>query len=297
MTARRFLAMLALAALAACGSGGLTATSAPHAGTDANAPALTYGTYAWNVAEVTSRWKRGTLWTFAAAIHVNDFLLGFTDANIAKYSRKDGTAQMNAMIAEGKKHGVAFELLLGDPSWIVPSGVPKLVRILHRLAAVHFAGVNLDLEPNEVTGLPIRTVIMDLVDAMPRYLTASSWPVTLDANWIYMNDGNRFNGGICYPCGLEAASVKRIALLVYISDPKTVYAVCAPILKHYPNFSFTIGQSVEPPKVLPKRDSYWHDGFAAFYADMQRLDGNMHALRDYTGLTIESLQYLQTMPS
>lgn len=296
MTLRRLLAVLALVAIGGCGGGNAPA-GAQGAGDAAAAPALTYAAYAWNAGDVVSRWKRGTLWTFAAAIHVNDFLLGFTDADIAKYSRKAGTAEMNAMIAEGKRRGVAFELLLGDPSWIPPSGVPGLERILRRLGAVHFAGVNLDLEPNEVSGTPIKTVIMDLVDAMTRYVAASSWPVTLDANWIYMNDGNKFNGGVCYPCGLEAAGVKRIALLVYISDPKTVYAVSAPILKRYSNFTFSVAQSVEPPSVLPKQDSYWHDGFAAFYADMEKLDPKFHALANYSGLTIESLQYLETMPS
>lgn len=297
MTLRRFLAAVALSAIAGCGSGGNAPPASQNAHNESNPPALTYAVFAWNAGDVISRWKAGSLWTFAATIHVNDFMLGFTDADIAKYSRQPGTAQINAMIAEGKRHGIAFDLLLGDPSWIVPSGIPTLERILHRLRAVHFAGVNLDLEPNEVTGMPIRTIIMDLADAMQRYVAVSPWPVTLDANWIYMNDGNKFNGGICYPCGLEAAGVKRIALLVYISDPKTVYGVSAPILKHYPNFTFTIAQSVEPPSVLPKQDSYWHDGFTAFYAAMQTLDTKMRAGTNYTGLDVESLQYLETMPS
>ena len=204
---------------------------------------------------------------------------------------------MNAMIADGARHGVAFELLLGDPSWIVPSGIPSLERIFHRLRAVNFDAVNLDLEPNELSGTPIKTAVMDVVAAMKRYVAVSPWPVTLDANWIYMNDGNTFNGGYCYPCGLEAAGVKRIALMVYISDPKTVYAISSPILKRYSSFTFTIGQSVEPPSVLPKRDSYWHDGSTAFFGQMQKLDANMRARTNYAGVDVQSLQYLETMPS
>ena len=204
---------------------------------------------------------------------------------------------MNAMIADGKRHGIAFTLLLGDPSWILPSGVPVLERIFHRLRGVRFAGVNLDLEPNEVHGVPIETVVTDLASAMAKYVAASPWPVTLDANWIYVNDGNGFNGGYCLPCGLENAKLKRIALLVYIADPHTVYDVASPILKRYPAFTFTVAQSVEPPSVLPKRDSYWHDGFASFYADMRRLDAAMRVRSNYAGLDVEWLKYLETMPS
>jgi len=288
---------VALTAITACGSDGATSASTPSNGqTASTSPKLSYAVYAWNAGDAISRWKAGTLWGYAKALYIDDFMLGFTDADISKYSRKSGTAAMNAMIADGKRHGVRFELLLGDPSWIAPSGIPVLKRILHRLHGVHFAAVNLDLEPNEVHGVPIKTVVTDLVNAAKQYVAASTWPVTLDANWIYMNNGNKFNGGYCYPCGLQAAGVRRIALLVYISDPKTVYAISAPILKRYPGFTFTIGQSVEPPSVLPKQDSYWHDGFSAFYAGMQKLDAKMRVRSNYAGLDVQSLQYLETMP-
>lgn len=289
------LAAVALFAVGGCGeSRTLPAQGARYA---AASQTVTYAAYAWNAGDVISRRQAGTLWSFARTLHVKTFMLGFTDADIAKYSRAKGTAQMNALIAEGKRHGVTFELLLGDPGWIPPTGVPLLERILHRLRNVHFAGLNLDLEPNEVKGKSIKIAVMDLVRAMKQYVAKSSWPVTLDANWIYMNNGNRFNGGYCYPCGLELAGVKRVALMVYISNPKTVYAVSAPILKRYPSFTFTIAQSVEPPGVLPKQDSYWHDGFAAFYADMQKLDAALQTQANYAGLDVESLQYLETMPS
>lgn len=297
MTLRRPLATLALASLVACGSGGVTSTSPGGAQSAATFPKVTYATYAWQAGDVISRWKAGTLWSVAKALYVDDFMLGFTDADIARYSQKSGTAELNAMIADGKRRGVAFDLLLGDPTWIEPSGVPKLKRILNRLRGVRFDGVNLDLEPNQVSGMPTKTVVMDLVAAMKQYLAVSAWPVTLDANWIYMNDGNKFNGGYCFPCGLQTAGVKRIALLVYISNPKTVYDVSAPILKRYPAFTFTLGQSVEPPGVLPKQDSYWHDGFGAFYNDMRKLDAKMRVRANYAGIDVESLQYLETMPS
>lgn len=297
MNARRILAVFAFAALAACQSQGVASTAPPNSRTASTIPGVTYAVYAWNASGVVSRWKAGTLWGLAQTLHVKTFMLGFTDAEISEYSRAKGTAQLNAMIAEGERHGVTFELLLGDPSWIPPSGVPSLERILYRLSKVRFAGLNLDLEPNEVTGMPIETVLIDLVNAMKQYVAKSPWPVTLDANWIYVNDGNKLTGGYCYPCGLESAGVKRIALLVYISNPKTVYAVSAPILKRYPTFTFTLGQSVEPPSVLPKRDSYWHDGLAAFLADMQRFDARMRTHRNYAGLDVESLEYLERMPS
>lgn len=134
------LAGIALFAIAGCGA--QTAAIASQGGRyAAGTPrTVTYAVYAWNAGDVISRWKGGPLWSFAQTLHVKTFMLGFTDADIATYSRANGSAQTNAMIAAGKRHGVAFELLLGDPDWIPPSGVPQLERILQRLRSVHFAG-------------------------------------------------------------------------------------------------------------------------------------------------------------
>src|SRR5579862_9207736 len=61
----------------------------------AGASALTYGVYAWNAQDVFTRWRAGTLWSYLASEHVDDVLLGFTDHDIAKYSKPQGAATIN----------------------------------------------------------------------------------------------------------------------------------------------------------------------------------------------------------
>ena len=258
---------------------------------------MSYGTYEWNVDDAVTRWKAGTLWTLLAQKHVNDVLAGFDDAQIAKYGVKPGSSEFNAMIADGTAHGVKFELLLGDPSWIPPSGIPKLEAILKQLHALHFAGLNLDLEPNEVSGTPLKTVLDDLVTSMHAYVTASPWqPVTLDLNYYYA-DATLTPKGYCLLCKLQTAGVRSIDLMTYIQGPATVAAGVTPLLKTYPAFEFTIGQSVEPPGVLPSSDSYWGLGFTKFYADMTVLDARLHSIKNYNGIVIQSMEYLETMPA
>jgi hypothetical protein len=253
---------------------------------------LRYGTYEWSVEDLVARWHAGTLWAFLSAKHVDDVLAGFDDAYIAKCSHPKGAAEMNALIADAAQHDVRVELLLGDPSWILPSGVAGLKKILRDVKAVHFAGLDLDLEPNEVEGVPTKTVMLDLVAAMRAYLKASPWPVSLDVNHIYV-DAPKRDAGVCLMCDLRDAGLTRVNLMTYISNPREVVAADAPILAHYPSVTFTIAQSVEPPSVLPPYDSYWGDGFAKFYRDMQELDGKLAARKNYGGLVIESAYYLE----
>jgi hypothetical protein len=269
--------------------GARTAARLGHAGSS-----LAYGTYEWNVDDAVTRWRSGTLWTLLNVKHVDDVLAGFDDAQIARYSTRTGSAEVNAMIAQGSKRGVRFELLLGDPSWMAPSGERALERILHELRTVRFAGLNLDLEPNEVAHKPIRSVLEDLVAVMRRYVAVSPWPVTLDVNYIYL-DGRVSTGGYCLMCGLQTTGLRRVDLMTYVSNPALVFRLDAPLLRRYPWATFTIAQSVEPPSVLPPGDSYWSDGFRTFYADMRVLDARFSAAKNYGGIAVESMQYLEVM--
>jgi hypothetical protein len=255
--------------------------------------ALRYGTYAWSIEDVVRRYNAGTLWALLNAKHVNVVLAGFDDAYIRKCSSAPGAATMNAMIAKAQRHGVRVVLLLGDPSWIPPSGVSSLEEILHDLRGVKFAGLDLDLEPNELTGVPVVKAFKELVSSMHAYEGASEWPVSIDVNHIYVDDAAVKKYSYCLMCGLESAGVKRVNLMTYVSDPKTVAADVGPILAEYPSVAFTISQSVEPPSVLPVWDSYWSDGFTLFYKDMQRLDAELAPRGNYAGITIESLHYLE----
>jgi hypothetical protein len=257
------------------------------------AAALRYGTYAWSIEDFVRRYSAGTLWALMDAKHVNVVLVGFDDVYIKKCSTARGAAAMNAIISKAQRHGVRVVLLLGDPSWIPPSGVSSLKEILHDLRRVNFAGLDLDLEPNELKGVPVVTAFKELVSSMRAYEAASRWPLSIDVNHIYVDDAAVKKYSYCLMCGLQTAGVKRANLMTYVSDPKTVVADVAPILAKYPAVSFTISQSVEDTSVLPVWDSYWSDGFAVFYKDMQNLDAALAPHSNYTCITIESLYYLE----
>jgi hypothetical protein len=301
MTAARAAAAAALASVllvnGGCAAGSSSGTlPAQTAGAFVKAPrgvTLAYGTYAWSISDVMQRWKAGTLWGLLAAKHVNVILAGFDDAYIEKCSHAQGAAEMNSMIQESRKHGVRVELLLGDPTWILPSGIASLESILHDVRRVQFSALDLDLEPNQVKGVSTVTAFKDLVAAMRAYVAASPWPVSIDVNHIYIDSAAVRRYGYCLMCELQSAGLKRANLMIYISDPKTVAAESKSILASYPSISFTISQSVEDPSVLPKWDSYWDDGFAVFYGDMQKLDASMKPHANYAGITIESLYYLE----
>jgi hypothetical protein len=293
-------AVLAGVLLAAAGCAGAASTNvfpAPKQPSlrPATAAALQYATYEWSVEDFVQHYNGGKLWALLDAKHVNVVLAGFDDAYIEKCSTAKGAASMNAIIAEAAQHGVRVELLLGDPSWIPPSGIASLERILHQLRRVKFAALDLDLEPNELKGVSTVVAFEELVNSMHAYISVSRWPVSIDVNHIYVDDAAVKRYGYCLMCQLQHAGLKRANLMTYVSDPKSVVADVAPTLAQYPDVSFRISQSVEAPSVLPVWDSYWSDGFAVFYRDMHRLDASLASRANYAGITIESMYYLERM--
>ncbi len=293
----RPLLLAALTAFAGC-AGPLAGP--PGSGLEAASPAVVraatgvrLGTFEWNVDDAVGRWKAGTLWAWLRVHHVDDILAGFDDAQLNKYSHGSGETEFNAFVADCARRNVQVELLLGTPRWILPSGVYDLESVMHQMSGMHFSALNLDLEPNEVSGVPMRHVIDDLIAVMKQYVAASPWPVYLDVNWIYADSAR--TGGVCLLCGLQSGGLQNVVLMTYISTPSTVYANDAPILEKYPSLKFWIAQSVEPPSVLPPGDSYWADGFAKFYADMNALNATFGQQPNYQGITIESMQYLESM--
>ena len=171
-----------------------------------------------------------------------------------------------AMIAKAQRHGVRV-VCLAVPSWIPPSGVSSLEQILHDLRGVNFAGLDLDLEPNELTGVPVVKAFKELVSSMRAYEGASEWPVSIDVNHIYVDDAAVKEYSYCLMCGLESAGVKLVNLMTYVSDPRpsppTSVRSSRNIRRRRSPF-----RRASNPRALPVWDSYWSDGFALFYKDM-----------------------------
>ncbi|MBV8491320.1 MAG: hypothetical protein JO199_12390 [Candidatus Eremiobacteraeota bacterium] len=297
---RRITAVALVLLLTGCAAGmvpgGRSALPGPQDTYMRALPVVDYGTYEWSVGDAVGRWKAGTLWATLAAKHVDDMLVSFDDAELATYSTRAGKAVLNAVIKDGATHHVRFELLLGDPRYIPPSGIPTMEAIWKQLQGVNFAGLNLDLEPNEVKGTPLRTVLDELVSSMHAYVTASPWqPVALDLDYYYAN-GALGVKGYCLVCHLQSAGVRSIALMTYIRGPQIVASDVTPLLVQYPKIGFTIAQDVDPYPAYPQ-DSYWSLGFSKFYDDMQSLNARLTQARlgNYQGIVIQSFHSLVRM--
>ena len=74
----------------------------------------------------------------------------FTFGQIRAVSRPDGEHRLRRFVEVAHRHGVAVELLLGEPTWILPGHRRDLLAVLQSLKAFAFDGLHLDMEPNQL---------------------------------------------------------------------------------------------------------------------------------------------------
>ena len=185
----------------------------------------------------------------------------------------------------GQLHGqgIKVELLLGEPSWILPEHRSKLLTIITSLADLPFSGLHLDLEPDQlaVAGGQGEALLKEWIATVEAAKKASPWPlgVSMHPRYFQAKKNGRDLGAI-----LTSLGVSEVALMVYVSNPDRVAQVVQPILKRSPGIRFSVAQSVEPE--LPVQESHYRAGREQFAARMSRLAGLINA-PNFAGLVVQ----------
>lgn len=185
----------------------------------------------------------------------------------------------------GQLHGqgIKVELLLGEPSWILPEHRSKLLTIITSLADLSFSGLHLDLEPDQlaVADGQGEALLKEWIATVEAAKKASPWSlgVSMHPRYFQAKKNGRDLGTI-----LTRLGVSEVVLMVYVSNPDRVAQVVQPILKRSPGIRFSVAQSVEPE--LPAEESHYRAGREQFAARMNRLAGLINA-PNFAGLVVQ----------
>ena len=185
---------------------------------------------------------------------IKRLLLSFTPQQIAAMQNREQRQSTIQFIRHAREHDIRVELLLGDPSWILPEHKKSLTELIDSFSDIPFQGIHLDLEPDQLsTSEQDRNrLLKQLCDTLRAVKNTTQLPVSLSIHYRYLQDfsNNNFLTSEFYEIGLN-----EIILMVYISDPQRVLTIAGSILEHYPRLTFSIAQSIEP--ILSPAESYY----------------------------------------
>jgi hypothetical protein len=207
-------------------------------------PAADMAVYVWNSKELieSSQFKL-TFWNLLDHLSIQHLLLSLNAEQIRAAQTQPKALQ--DFLDNASSKGVSVELLLGEPSWIEEKNRPNLIKLIDSLHGFSFAGLHLDIEPDQIYKQPLtRDQFDNWVMTMQAAAKASPWPTSVSVHPRYLRDAPYHDWKLAQR--LHDGGVREIALMIFNSDPNKVAAIARPILAETPAMHFRVAQSVEP---------------------------------------------------
>ncbi len=224
-------------------------------------------------------------------LDIGRILISMDRRQIDAVSKPEGARRLRELLECSSRSGVRVELLLGEPTWILPDFRQDMLAIIQSLKDFSFDGLHLDLEPDQLDmeKYSREYLLSELIRTVQVAREVTPWPLGLSVHPRYFD---RSALKVSLGSALEAAGVAEVALMVYIADAEKVARRVSPILKENPALHFSVAMSVEPE--LSPAESFAGQGRAALRKAMDSL-GRQLTQKNFGGFVIQSWKHLEAM--
>lgn len=221
------------------------------------------GAYVWDSRGLLDPSQRSSHLQALQSQGIQRLMVGLTHQQIAQGSST--ALALRELLTAARHRHQRVSLLLGDPDWLRPEKRPKLLALIRGYRQLHFDGLHLDLEVEQL-GWPVPAArVHQWLQTVREVQRISPWPISLSSHprWFETPPpGISEANWPCVPCGLE--TVETITLMIYQRPAERMLARSTAIAQQWPRIRFRVAQSVEPQ--LSRQES-WHGTTAE---DLQR---------------------------
>ncbi len=250
------------------------------------------GVYVWKSGRlISSEDHRREFWRQLKSQNISRVLLSLDGGQIDSLRDTRERTKLLSLLIDARKQRIAVELLLGEPSWILPNRRGLLLNIVQDLKDIPFDGLHLDIEPGmfDERLYDRRDIMNQLADTIDEVSTISPWPLSMSLHYRDLNPGE----GYCLGCRLSKTDIDEITLMIYVSNPVRVAEIASQVARRYPQLQFSVAQSVEP--VLGADESHATVGRAELNARLEQLTKKLEPF-SISSLLLQSWSDLQRMP-
>ena len=218
-------------------------------------------------------------------------LLALDGSQLRWAATAEGAARVSALIAAARDAGVRVELLQGDPHWVLPGPRAQLMDLLAPLRALPFAGLNLDIERNQLPGMAPPAWRDGLLQTLREASAVTGWPLTLTTHADDMLEP-------AFLRDLSASGAAGAIAMAYVSFPLLARDRLLRILRSRDAASGTLAiglaQSIEPE--LARGESWHRQGRAHALREWERLATGLRRHPGFSGLTVQSFEAFDAAP-
>lgn len=246
------------------------------------------GFYAWK----TKHWLMENSFTtpVMTEVHPTRILVSFSSGELDSiFSNSDYAMQIHRKIRDMNRQGIHVSVIFGDPSYLLPEGRPKLEDILFRMEEFPFAGIYLDLEPEQLTPaqLPISRRSKALVQTIQAARRSTVKPIGLITHHRWITSSAK---------ELKESGVSEMVAMVYSSDENTLRAKANEIAKVLSGSSWRLAVSVEAPPILQPNETLRNLGRRNALSLIRRLEQEWSPLPGFQGIDVQDLEAWGTTP-
>lgn len=203
----------------------------------------------------------------------------------------EGAKRLGDFLNCARTHGVSVELLLGEPTWILPAFRKDLLHIVDELKHFPFDGLHLDLEPDQLKSADHTReyLLEELIRTLQAVVQVSPWPVGISVHPRYF-DTPRFS--VRLAPALKTAGISEVVLMIYASEAERIAKRAAPILRAHPDLDFFVAVSVEGG--LSPSESFAPQGRVRLFEALNALQSRLKR-SNFLGVVIQSWTDLENM--
>ncbi|WP_286847666.1 MULTISPECIES: hypothetical protein [Aminobacterium] len=217
-------------------------------------------------------------------------LLSFDGQEIRSFSTNNSRLSLMAFLEQATYMGIQVDLLLGDPTWILPEHRMELVQLIRFFAPFPFKGVHVDLEPDSLPGAASKRseLALELLQTLKVVRDNTDLPLSLSVHPRYL-EGEL---GEIMGRGLVALSMEDVAVMFYSTNVDMVTDRFGALLKKYPDLPLLLAQSVE--SILSPRESYATLGRDILWSRIAYYNGVFQE-ENYRGVVVQAWKDYEEM--
>ena len=244
------------------------------------------GWYAW----VGREWLRDPQRIEQLPEGTQRLLLSFDEKEILALTQTGKASQQLAELARiAGQRSISLELLLGEPTWVLPSARAHLYSLISKVQKLPFHMIHLDLErsqlPKEQQGNWEHNVLALLSEVSRR----SELPISLTTHYReFLLPG--------FVADLGKVGVREVIPMIYSASPATTLAIMRKIPQLPKGMQIAVAQSIE--KELSKEESFFHKGRTEAAGEWKKLVNALSAeIPGFKGIVVQSWdEYLEARP-
>ena len=211
-------------------------------------------------------------------------LLSFTNQELDALVQSEGSKRLLDFIEVAHARGVGVELLLGEPTWVLPQQRAKLLALIDGLRNLPFDALHLDLERGQLEKQQQSSWSEYLLQTLRAVRSRSPWPIALTTNYRELQQPD-------FTARVHAAGVYEIVAMLYVSDVERASAIARELLRGPAGLRLSLAQSIESG--LSAQESSYVLGRATSLAHWKELARRLASVPGFNGIVVQSWEDYQ----